>query len=100
MAAAKGALPAAVVSPAAAEPSNNAIVKPRAKLSYKDQRELEMLPGRIDALEAEQVELTASSSDAAFYQNDAASIQAVMDRLAAIGEELNTAYARWAELDG
>ena len=71
----------------------------RPKLSYKEQRELEALPARIDALEVEQSELTAQSSDAAFYQGDKASVQAVMDRLVAIGTELDAAYARWAELD-
>ncbi len=73
--------------------------KPRTKLSYKDQRELEQLPAQIDAMEAEQAELTAQTADAAFYQKDAASIQTVMDRLVTLGEALNTAYARWAELD-
>ncbi|MFZ5466471.1 MAG: ATP-binding cassette domain-containing protein [Pseudomonadota bacterium] len=73
--------------------------KPRSKLSFKDQRELDQIPARIDALEAEQAELTARSSDPAFYQGDQAAIKAVLDRLAAIGQELETAYGRWAELD-
>ncbi|MEW6764786.1 MAG: ATP-binding cassette domain-containing protein [Pseudomonadota bacterium] len=73
--------------------------KPRAKLSYKDQRELELLPARIEALEAEQAELTRQSSEPAFYQGDQAAIKAVLERLSAIGEELETAYARWAVLD-
>ncbi|MEW5973730.1 MAG: ATP-binding cassette domain-containing protein [Pseudomonadota bacterium] len=75
------------------------VAKPRVKLSFKDQRELDLLPGQIDALEAEQAELTAQSSDPAFYQGDQAAIKTALDRLIQIAEELEAAYARWAELD-
>lgn len=73
--------------------------KPRAKLSFKDQREMDLLPARIDALEAEQAELTARSSEPSFYQDEQDAIKAVLDRLSVIGQELEAAYARWAELD-
>ena len=90
--------PAAIAKPEAQAAAPSA-VKPRVKLSFKDQRELDQLPGLIDALEAEQAELTAQSSDPAFYTGDQTVIKTVLDRLIAIGEELETAYARWAELD-
>ncbi|MGB9669734.1 MAG: ATP-binding cassette domain-containing protein [Halothiobacillaceae bacterium] len=90
---------APTVAKAGGEASVSSAAKPRAKLSFKDQRELDQIPARIDALEAEQAELTARSSDPAFYQGDQATIKALLDRLAAIGQELEAAYARWAELD-
>ena len=70
-----------------------------AKLSYKDQRELDALPGKIEALEAEQAELQARSSDPAFYQQDQETISDCMGRLQAVTEELEACYLRWGELE-
>ena len=70
-----------------------------AKLSYKDQRELDQLPGRIEQLERDQGELSASMSDPEFYRQDAAAITASQTRLAEIEAELAAAYARWETLE-
>src|SRR5690606_20413448 len=56
--------PEAVDKPKA--PPAPAAAKPR-KLSYKEQRELDELPGRIEALEAEQSELGTLIGDPDFY---------------------------------
>jgi ATP-binding cassette subfamily F protein uup len=72
----------------------------RRKLSYKDTRELEQLPARIEALETRLAELTALSGDPAFYQRDAAAIGAHNTALAQVQVDLDAAYARWAELEG
>ena len=40
------------------------------KLSYKEQRELEELPARIESLESEQAELHSTTSSSEFYQQD------------------------------
>lgn len=69
------------------------------KLSYKEQRELAALPGKIEALEAEQSRLYARMGEADFYRQDAASISAAMDRLKALQTELEESYARWQSLD-
>jgi ATP-binding cassette subfamily F protein uup len=69
------------------------------KLSYNEQRELQALPGRIEALEAEQAGLEARVADPAFYKENAAAIAAALDRVAAIERELLDAYARWDALD-
>ena len=71
--------------------------KPR-KLGFKETRELEELPARIEKLEAEQARLGEQMGDAAFYQGDAQKVAATTGRLHAIGEELTTAFARWEEL--
>ncbi|HET6397883.1 MAG TPA: ABC transporter ATP-binding protein, partial [Pseudoxanthomonas sp.] len=72
----------------------------RRKLSYKDARELEQLPARIEALEAELSALAAAMSEPGFYQQDAGAVAAHAQRMAATQEALDQAYARWAELDG
>jgi ATP-binding cassette subfamily F protein uup len=85
----------------AAPPSSGAVAVPaRRKLSYKETRELEQLPARIEALEAQLAELTALSSDPSFYQRDAGAITAHNATFAQVQTELDAAYARWAELEG
>jgi ATP-binding cassette subfamily F protein uup len=70
------------------------------KASYKERRELEELPERIERLEDEQRRLAAEVAGAGFYKRSAAEIQATMARLAVLPDELLSAYARWNELDG
>jgi len=69
------------------------------KLSYKDARELELLPQRIEVLEARIAELGIAMQQPAFYQQDSARILASNAELAALQGELDAAYARWQELD-
>ncbi len=73
--------------------------KPR-KRSFKERRELEALPGRIEELEAEQQALHARLADPELYRGGAGSeIAAAKARLAAVGVELAAAYERWEELE-
>jgi ATP-binding cassette subfamily F protein uup len=69
------------------------------KLSYKDQRELEALPQRIEALEREQQALYATASDPAFHKKEKSEIAAIKKRLADVAAEIAAAYARWEMLD-
>ena len=69
------------------------------KLSYKDQRELDALPEKIEALESTLEELTAQIAAPEFYQQDKDKIAATTARLADTEKELETAYTRWEELD-
>jgi ATP-binding cassette subfamily F protein uup len=71
----------------------------RRKLSFKEQRELEGLPARIEALEAEQARLEAEVSSPDFYQKPAAEMHAVLARLEALPAELEASLRRWDELD-
>ncbi|WDS35823.1 ATP-binding cassette domain-containing protein [Pseudoxanthomonas sp.] len=73
---------------------------PKKKLSFKEQRELEQLPARIEQLETDIARRTAAMGEPAFFQQDGASIVAANDALAALNAELETVYARWSELDG
>jgi len=84
---------AAVVAPPAPE------VVAKRKLSYKDARELEQLPQRIDTLEAKLAQLTDAMSDPGFYQRDSAAVAAHTQEMSAVQADLDQAYARWTELD-
>jgi ATP-binding cassette subfamily F protein uup len=69
------------------------------KLSYKEQRELEALPSRIEALEAEEKQLNARMAAPEFYKEGGEAIAATLARVEAISRELAEAYARWHELE-
>jgi ATP-binding cassette subfamily F protein uup len=69
------------------------------KLSYREQRELEELPGQIEALETEQAQLHALLGDSGFYRQPGDKIAATVERLNAIKNELGTRYQRWEALE-
>lgn len=69
------------------------------KLSYKLQRELEALPGRIDETEKAIEALQGEISGATFYQQSAETSAAVLARLEALQLELDGLLERWAELE-
>jgi len=71
----------------------------RRKLSYKDQRELDSLPQRIEALEAERAELERQVSSPGFYQQEQETVAGVTRRLQQATAELESAFARWEELE-
>jgi len=72
---------------------------PAKKLSYKDQRELETLPGKIESLENEIAELQSAMNAPSFYQQDKAAINAAQLRWQQLQTELQVAYERWQMLD-
>jgi ATP-binding cassette subfamily F protein uup len=69
------------------------------KRSYKAQRELDALPARIEALEAEQVRLHTRLQDPGLYQTGGEAIADINARLRELDEELEEAYARWEALE-
>ncbi|MGV0975199.1 MAG: ATP-binding cassette domain-containing protein [Azonexus sp.] len=69
------------------------------KLSWKEQRELEALPGRIAALEGEQAVLGKRLEDASIYQTDPQAAQKAAERLAIIDDELMAMLERWEVLE-
>ena len=90
----------APAKPAPVEPTHGRLAPPpKRKLSYKDQRELDQLPARIEQLEAEVAALTEAMHDPAFYQQDGAAITAHTQRLTDTQAALDTAYARWEALE-
>jgi ATP-binding cassette subfamily F protein uup len=87
-----------VVDPAVAAPVPPPAPAKR-KLNYKDARELDELPRRIEMLETRIAELGAKMQEPAFYQQDGAAIIAANNAIAALQVELDAAYLRWQELD-
>ena len=69
-----------------------------AKLSYKEQRELDALPGRIDTLEKEQQALRAELADGAIYSSNPERATTLHARDTAIDDELMAAMERWEAL--
>jgi len=91
---------AAAPTPArAAAPAAAPVVATKRKLSYKEQRELDEIPGRIAALEAEQTQLNALIAGSELYTQGAARIQAVTERAAEVDEELLELLERWETLE-
>lgn len=94
---------AAAAAPAPAtrdkpQPAATPAAAPRRKLGYKEQRELEALPARIEALEQEQKAIQAELMDGAIYRDDAARAADLARRSEQIEEELMTALERWEAL--
>ncbi len=69
------------------------------KLSYREQRELEALPAKIDMLEAEQAELHRLMGSGEFYRQSSDRITATIERLEALKGELEDCYGRWQALE-
>jgi ATP-binding cassette subfamily F protein uup len=72
---------------------------PKRKLSYKDQRELELLPKRIEELETAIAAHGEAMASADFFKQDATLISKTHETVAKLQTELDAAYARWTELD-
>ena len=85
--------------PATAAAPAPAREKPRARLSYKDQRELEALPGEIEALEREQTELNARMSGAEYHKQGPQVMREDSARAGEIEELLLAKFARWEALE-
>ena len=83
---------------ASAAPSVAAEPSAARKLSYKETRELESLPGRIEALETEIAEIESTLADPSIYAKDNARAVAMTVRLPQAREELDAAETRWLEL--
>ena len=83
---------------ASAAPSVAAEPSAARKLSYKETRELESLPGRIEALETEIAEIESTLADPSIYAKDNARAVAMTARLPQAREELDAAETRWLEL--
>jgi ABC transport system ATP-binding/permease protein len=72
----------------------------RAKLGFKESRELEALPAALAALEREQEDLSGKLADPALYQDRSVDFKALNERSAAIDAEITRLLTRWEELEG
>jgi len=90
--------PEAKKAPTKAAPSPAAPVQAKTKLSYKDQRDYELLPKRIEELEAGIARDEAKLADPDLYAKDPAGFDRLMKAIEKAGEEKDAAEMRWLEL--
>ena len=69
------------------------------KLSFKERQEWTALPGQIEDLEQELIELQERLADPAFFKGEPQEIRTVSRRVTEIPQEIDTAFERWGTLD-
>ncbi len=89
----KAAKPAAETAPVAPPPPPK-----KAKLSYKDQRDYDLLPGQIEELLAQIARDEAALADPALYTRDPAKFAALTKEIESARAEKDAAEGRWLEL--
>ena len=85
--------------PAEKPAAPNTITKKQTKLSYKDQRELDELPQKIEQLEQAQQAMHDRMAEPDYFKQDKSDLANDQKKLAEIDIELEQAYERWAVLD-
>lgn len=91
--------------PPAAGPAQQARARPQqsrrpaGRLSYKDQRELDQLPRRIEQLEQDLRSIQEVMAAPDFYRQQGQRIADVKSSLEAAEAELSSAYSRWEKLE-
>lgn len=85
--------------PAPAAPAGGVAPATARRLSYKEKRELEALPGEIETLEAEQAGLVAKMAEPDFYRGERQVVLQANERAAELQAQLEAAYRRWDELE-
>jgi ABC transport system ATP-binding/permease protein len=88
-------------APAAAPPTRSAALraKSRTKLSYKEERELAALPLAIEALEREQLEVTARMSQPDYHRRDPQQLRSDHRRIEELDALLQEKFTRWEALE-
>ena len=66
---------------------------------YKEKRELEQLPAKIEQLEVDAAKLHGVMADGEFYKQPSDEIAARQAELKEIEQQLSQAYSRWEELE-
>ena len=79
--------------------SSKEVARGKQKLSYKDQRELDGLPAKIEGLESSIAKLHAAMAEPEYYQRPAHELAADQEQLKSLEAELESAFERWQELE-
>ncbi len=91
--------PAAADAKSAARPAATEARREKRKLGYREQRELEAIPGNIRVLEQEQADLQARLADPATYQQPGSDVTSMNARLEEIETALLELLERWEALE-
>jgi ABC transport system ATP-binding/permease protein len=78
--------------------ASGSLSAPGNKLSYKDQRDYDRLPGEIERMQAEVVADEARLSDPDLYSRDVAEFAKLTERVARNRAEIEAAELRWLEV--
>ncbi|OHD03293.1 MAG: elongation factor 3 [Sphingopyxis sp. RIFCSPHIGHO2_01_FULL_65_24] len=70
----------------------------RKKLSYKDQRDYDLLPARIEEIETEMARIESDLSDGSLFTRDHKRFTALTEKLETLRDEKAAAEDRWLEL--
>ncbi len=73
--------------------------KQKKKLSFREKREIEELPARIEELETEQAALHADMAAPEFYRQPPEDIAAATQRVKDVADEISSTYERWEYLE-
>ena len=71
----------------------------RSGLGFKEKKDLEALPGRIESMESELAELSTVLADGEVYRTDPGRVKQSQERYAQLEREIAEAYARWQDLE-
>jgi len=71
----------------------------RDSLNWNERKELSGLPKKLESLEAKQAELGEALADPETYKGDPTKASALGQALKSVEAEIETAYARWEELE-
>jgi ATP-binding cassette subfamily F protein uup len=86
-------------APAAAPVAAPVAAVPKRKLTFKEQRELESLPGDIEKLEREQLELTEKSCSPDYHKAGAEQMRRDRERATELATLIATSMERWETLE-
>jgi ATP-binding cassette subfamily F protein uup len=86
-------------APAPAPAPATAAARGKARLGYKEQRELDSLPKEIEALESEQTALVARMSSAEYSKSNGDVMRADSARVGEIEQDMARKFARWEALE-
>jgi len=90
--------PALAIKPSI-EVKKEKLTKAARKLTNKEQKELDTLPAKIEALEKEQASVAALLADPTFYQKEPILFNKTRARLEQLENDHATAFSRWEELE-
>ena len=91
--------PSAFTPPKAAAPVAAPAPRPKGRLGYKDQRELDSLPKQSESLELEQAALLARMSAPQYHESSAEIMRADSARAGELERERARKFARWEQLE-
>ena len=73
--------------------------KSASKLSFKEQKELDEIPLKVEQLEAEQTTINTQLADSELYKTQATLVKTLQSRLNSIDLELESLLAQWEKLE-